>query len=266
MFAKLSDELRTKRESLGLSLDQIARKIRIDIKFLRAMEIGDFSFLPDLYIRAYLKEFAKVLNLDEKIIIQKYNLAKEGKEYAPEQETEAVAETPKIITRFADTEKGPVGNEAQLEKSVNKNKLIYGIISVIGLVILIYFIFFTGEPEKIIRETPYEEILEENKKRYEETFAENEEITSDSLVLSFTASDSCWIRVVLDEAVPKEYFLRPKQSLVIKAKESFNLVLGNYRSVLLTLNEKNLLLEDQKGSVAKITIDRNGVRPLVFKD
>ncbi|MHC1736808.1 MAG: RodZ domain-containing protein [Ignavibacteriaceae bacterium] len=266
MFANLSEELKTKRESLGLSLDQIARKIRIDIKFLRAMENGDFSFLPDLYIKAYLKEFAGALNLDEGIIIQKYNLAKEGKEYLPEMAVETVAAAPKNIARFADAEKEQVRSETLHLKTVHKNQIVFGLISVFGLIVLIYFIFFTGETEEIIRETPYEEILEENKNRYEETSQVNEEITSDSLVLSFNASDSCWIKVVLDEAVAKEYFLFPKQSLVIKAKDSFNLVLGNYRSVVLTVNEKTLKLEDQKGSVAKITIDRNGVRPLVFKD
>lgn len=69
---------------------------------------------------------------------------------------------------------------------------------------------------------------------------------------------------MLDEAIPKEYFLHPKGELTIKAATSFNMVLGNYRSVKLTLNGNPLSIENQKTNVARITIDKEGVRPLVF--
>jgi len=266
MFAKLSEELKTRRESLGIPLEQTAREIRIDIKFLRAMENGDFTYLPDLYVKAYLKEFAKVLLLDENIILQKYNLAKEGKDYSGEEIIQNPAAAAKSVPRFTGTREQPVRGGRLISKSINNNLIIFGIISFVALSAIIYFLFFNSSTDEIIREMSYEEILEENKNRMEETVMDSDPTVSDSLSLSFKTTDSCWIKVVLDEAVAKEYSLWPKQSLVIKAKESFNLVIGNYRSVVITLNEKPLELEVQKGPVARITVDRNGVRPLVFEE
>lgn len=262
MFNKLAGELKTQRESLGLTLEQIASRIRIDIKFLKAMEKGDFAFLPELYIKAYLKEFASILELDKELILKKYAAAKEGKEYTPEALTPEPEVQPEPQRSFTDTERPAAPVHGFAPKPLKSNFYIYILLSFVGVAAIVYILVTGSEPEEIIRETPYEDILEENKNRYEESFPE--EAGYDSLTLAFTASDSCWIKVVLDEAIPKEYFLHPKGELTIKAATSFNMVLGNYRSVKLTLNGNPLSIENQKTNVARITIDKEGVRPLVF--
>ena len=65
----------------SISLQQLATKTRIDIKFLEYIEDGNFSFLPELYVRAFLKEYIKFVGLDEKLIFKKYEAYKLGKEY-----------------------------------------------------------------------------------------------------------------------------------------------------------------------------------------
>src|SRR5674476_929364 len=88
MFDKLSEELKASRIHAGISLKQLAGKTRIDIKFLEYIEDGNFSFLPELYVRAFLKEYVKFVGLDEKLIFKKYEAYKLGKEYyEPPQET-----------------------------------------------------------------------------------------------------------------------------------------------------------------------------------
>ena len=88
MFDKLSEELKAARIRAGLTLQQLANKTRIDIKFLEYIEDGNFSFLPELYVKAFLKEYVKFVGLDEKIIFKKYEAYKQGKEYIePPQET-----------------------------------------------------------------------------------------------------------------------------------------------------------------------------------
>ena len=71
MFDELANELKTAREKNTMTLAQVANKSKIDIKFLEAMEQGDFAFLPDLYVRAFIKNFAKTVGLDENKILQK---------------------------------------------------------------------------------------------------------------------------------------------------------------------------------------------------
>ena len=79
MLDKYAEELRGEREKKGITLQQMAAKTRIDIKFLEAIDNGNFSFLPELYVKAFLKQYARVIGLDEQEMVQKYADAKGGK-------------------------------------------------------------------------------------------------------------------------------------------------------------------------------------------
>ncbi len=65
MLDRFAEQLRKARLKKGASLQQMAAKTRIDIKFLEAMDNGNFGFLPDLYIKAFIKQYAKAVDLDE---------------------------------------------------------------------------------------------------------------------------------------------------------------------------------------------------------
>ena len=69
MLDKFADELRQQRENSGLTLQQMATKTRIDLKFLEAIDQGNFSFLPDLYVKAFVKQYSQTIGLDENLII-----------------------------------------------------------------------------------------------------------------------------------------------------------------------------------------------------
>ena len=57
--------LRAVRESQGLELKQIARRTRINLGYLEALESDDFAALPALvYVRGFVVEIAKCLHLD----------------------------------------------------------------------------------------------------------------------------------------------------------------------------------------------------------
>jgi len=78
MFDKLAEELKEARIKNNLTLKQLAVRTRIDLKFLEAIEEGNLSFLPDLYVKAFIKEYANVVGLDPEIMLKKYEAAKEG--------------------------------------------------------------------------------------------------------------------------------------------------------------------------------------------
>ena len=48
-------DLKSKRESQDLTLEEISDFTKIDIKFLVAIECGDFSCLPSVYMRLFLR-------------------------------------------------------------------------------------------------------------------------------------------------------------------------------------------------------------------
>ena len=93
MLEKFADELKAARIKSNISLQQMSAKSRIDIKFLEALDNGNFSFLPDLYVKAFIKQYARVVGLDENETLKRYDLAKEGKLY--EKAIEPEPEQPK---------------------------------------------------------------------------------------------------------------------------------------------------------------------------
>ncbi len=81
MLDKLAEELKEARKKTGLSLLQISAKSKIDLKFLEAMEKGNFSFLPEIYVKAFIKDFSNIIDLDPVLMLKKYDAYKMGRNY-----------------------------------------------------------------------------------------------------------------------------------------------------------------------------------------
>ncbi len=61
------------RLSSGLEIGDISRMTRITTRYLKAIERGDFSALPgDIYVRGYIKEYAKCLGVPFSEAIREY--------------------------------------------------------------------------------------------------------------------------------------------------------------------------------------------------
>lgn len=65
--------LRRAREHAGLTLQQLYDRTRINPKYLQDIENGNFPNLPQTYIRAFIKDYAIEVGLDEKEVLDAYN-------------------------------------------------------------------------------------------------------------------------------------------------------------------------------------------------
>ncbi|KXT74265.1 Transcriptional regulator in cluster with unspecified monosaccharide ABC transport system [Streptococcus sp. DD10] len=64
------------RRNQGLSLEDIEQKADIQLDYLKMIEKDDFDHLPSsFYVRSFLKKYAKILDLDEEIILNAYEQA-----------------------------------------------------------------------------------------------------------------------------------------------------------------------------------------------
>ena len=174
MLKKFTEELKEQREKAGITLQNMAAKTRIDIKFLEALEDGNFNFLPEVYVKAFIKQYAKVVGLDEEETLQKYILAKEGKEEAvekvkqedtgekkedtDEQKTNSNLESNKTAKIFIDDSASKKSNEE--DKKKQKQLIIGGsVIGVVLFLLLVFFLFINGSDDIIVEEKPYEEVF-----------------------------------------------------------------------------------------------------------
>ncbi len=82
--------LREARENKGLTLEDAQSKTRINVRFLSALENGQYSALPTpVHARGFLRNYARFLGLDPQPLLDRY-LAVQGQDAAlaarPEQE------------------------------------------------------------------------------------------------------------------------------------------------------------------------------------
>ena len=283
MFTKFAEELKEARTKSQLTLQHIASKTRIDLKFLEYMEKGNFNFLPDLYIKAFIKEYARLVGLDVDITLKKYEAAKKNKNYdengnveeeikkpKPEREEPKplADEVPKPAPyEYVDnsvSKKGPTPINANAQK-IRLAVLIGGALSII---LIIYFAFFSGGSEIIVKEKPYNEVRKENTKRYVEETKKPAAVThepasvSDSLSLRVETSDTSWVKILLDGTKVIEYTFFPNSEKVLKAKNNFNLIIGNAGVMRFFLNNKPLNFAGKINQVKYIFIDSSGIKYL----
>jgi len=65
--------LKRAREAAGLSLEDLHVRTRISRKNLRLLDTGDFPSIPQTYVRAFIREYARVVGLDEDDTLAMYN-------------------------------------------------------------------------------------------------------------------------------------------------------------------------------------------------
>jgi transcriptional regulator with XRE-family HTH domain len=274
MLKKFTDELKKQREKAGITLQNVAAKTRIDIKFLEALEDGNFNFLPEIYVKAFIKQYAKVVGLDEEETLQKYILIKEGREGALEkskqdtdnQKTNSGVEINKPAKIFTDDSTSKKSNED--DKKKQKQIIIGG--SVIGaalLLLLIFFAFINGSDDIIVEEKPYDEVLQGTPNRYIEEEGnqiteENIAVNIEELTLTITnidSTDSAWVLVIVDDKSIEDFLLLPKISKTLKAKNNFNFTLGNSGVVNLNLNGNVVDFDGRRGAVRYFMLNANGL-------
>lgn len=79
MIKAFARDLKHIREEKNISLRDISIKTRLNISVLESLENADYSFQPQTYIRAFLKQYISALDLDVEEVLFDYDLARSGK-------------------------------------------------------------------------------------------------------------------------------------------------------------------------------------------
>ena len=99
-----SQELKTAREALGLSLADIFQRTRISVAYLQAIENNDFHLLPtSAYTKNFIKTYARALGIDSKPILINYEDYLNSRKGLQALLPEGVSKRKPLIRRIAST-------------------------------------------------------------------------------------------------------------------------------------------------------------------
>lgn len=295
---KFAEELRVTREAKEISILQISNRTKIDPKFLNAIENADFDILPELYVRAFIKEFAQTVDLNPKEIIQKYELAKTGEtekslntiveQISPtslsvetkETNTTELEENPKPIkikTRpikefdLTDREQNKLQEAPKNYLHSNLNIILGAAVLTLAVIIFYFALFYESSPDIIADEQ--EPNVSENTTRFEEKAPEQKTnqaslaltpVISDSLRLSVRSSELVWIKILSDGKIIQQGIVQKNTTMNFKAKKQFGISIGNAGAVKLFFNEKQVENVGRPGQIRNITITSDTIRYLTI--
>lgn len=75
----IGEYLKKERELKAITLQEIATITRICTRYLQALENDDYSSIPaDVYVRGFLRAYAKCVGLASNEIISKYEMRRRG--------------------------------------------------------------------------------------------------------------------------------------------------------------------------------------------
>ncbi len=251
------EELRAARLVQEISLEDISSATRINIKFLKAIEEGNFSLLPQTYIRAFIRAYAAQVGIDPVHAVKKY-------------EQQAI---PGASLSSFQTHISPIKVRLQKQKGASKITVLVIItfIIIIGLVFTLSVVK-NNKVEKV-EEIPFQEYYQKTETKSEtkidSLFLPETQILSgtpqttnnaklDSLILNVSATESAWISVIIDEKIKKEILLYSQKNIEYKAINQFRITVGNAGATVIKLNNYTIKPLGKRGVIIRdYIVNRN---------
>jgi cytoskeletal protein RodZ len=278
-------KLKKERLAKRVALEDIAETTRINLKFLKAIEEGNLTVLPEIYVRIFLKKYIDCLGLDVNQALAEFDRAASG--------PMAAAAEPAIA---ADPARQPVLPQSpQTEKTTDPFKRMLPFFLGIVFVFLVGY-FVVG---KLMREEPVETDVSDDTPvpaavdtvpavdsvaavvPVTPAFVTPEPVSAavpvsaqnDSFTLVVHGIEKTWFMVVRDAAdTLTKGMCQPGQNLTLRAARRVVVSLGRPRgqksAVALELEGKSLGEWGVPGtSFTRVTVTKNGVdqRSLIVK-
>lgn len=248
-MSTLSEDLRTARQQKQLTLQQVADITLVNLKFLEAIDHGDYSFMPQAYVRAFLREYAQVVGMDPKEAMERY-------------ERESAPEPPPTLTRAPEApppveipQAGPPAGSAGF--SARPAWLVTAAIALFTLVVIVLALQDRPEQDSAVQEIPFGDMVRESERRAAENIPARPEplpeelIPADSLTLLAVTLDSVWVQMTIDNQDPREYIFPPNRRATWKARNRFVVTVGNAGGIQFTLNQVSLGTLGVPGAVVR---------------
>lgn len=91
----LGEEIRKKRQEMGLSIEELSQKTMLSVAIIRDIENGNFDRYEgdETYVKMYLRKISSALNLDEEEITQSYVALTQKMKQEEEDKAKAQAES-----------------------------------------------------------------------------------------------------------------------------------------------------------------------------
>ncbi len=260
----LGEFLRQQRENKHVSVEELATRTRIAVRFIKLIEENQFDQLPNVVsAKGFLRNYARCLGLDETPILNRFSEAIQPAEAPP-------VESPKENVLSYIQRKQPDRLPFPL----------WAALSVLGVILLFLALAFlmpkhrqAAPPPPAPEEIPASDPAPSEPSPIPSPEGEatlsgppppaptpssapgpslhQQEASAAPRVLLIEAVESSWIHVTIDGTETKEALLQPNDKVRWEAKEKFLLTVGNAGGVRVSLDGQDIGPLGPSGRVVK---------------
>jgi cytoskeletal protein RodZ len=247
-MGSFGENLRRQRDMRGISLREIAEATKISARFLQALEEDRLDVLPGgLFPRAFVKQYALFLGLDSE----------------------------KTVADFLAAHGQPPPERRMAPAPERRRRVSLGHVFLAAVAVLAVALTQRrgGETERArpgptpmaVAAAPA--VLPTDRVYPSPSSAPAPATTGDSLVLTMTAQQDCWVEVRVDGATVINRVLAEGESQTLEAQGEIVLSVGNAGGLSVRVNDRPALPLGRSGEVRKnIVITRQNLPSLVERD
>ncbi len=263
----ISVVLKEARQNKGISLDEAHKATKIHHNILRSLEEGATLGLSHIYVKSYIKIYAKYLGIKQQELDKYFHpVAASTKEKKPHLDFHSKTKEIKVKSLYK------ISGLANLRFKIQPFKKIAVVCIVLLMLVFLIGLFRkpTAKDKDIvilgkvaindstsIKEAEPAKIEEPEPKETKETVPVE---ATDALRLTIFAKEDTWMQVKQDEAAVFKGILRKATSETWQAKDSIELRIADAGTVDLELNGKTLSSLGRKGqSLESVFITKDGL-------
>ena len=223
-----------------ISLDQVAEETRITVRNLEAIDREDPQGLPpEAFLKGFLRAYAKAVGADSDEAVRRYDAHR-------------------MMTR----ETEDAGRQPERARSGMRRKLVATLALLLILIAGSIFAWQWLSPPRIETAPVAADSGVVSPEPLPVDRAQNRPAPPPSLkpappvvaphILTVSATENTWLKVVTDQGIPAEYNLKAGEHLKLEARSTFNLLIGNAGGVKLNLNSKPVNVPGKRGEVVNL--------------
>ncbi len=227
---------KTKRQELGLTIEDVNRQIYVPVSYIKAVEEGDMSKFPaEVYYTGTIRRYGLLLGLNTDEIISQYKNSKI--------QAQAVAR--------------------KIENDKKEFPYIY-VVAALALLGGIGILFFGGTKKQGTEETRPAAVVTAAPATTQQVVLQQqavEEVKKSPLVLAILGTSGSWVRVYADEEKVFEGVVVGGTLKKFGAKNKFSLKIGYVPGITVTLNEKSVnLAVGARQDINEITLTKENLK------
>jgi len=261
-------KLKKLRYSKKIELKKIAEQTKININYLKNFEEGKFDFLPELYVKSFLKIYLQQLEEDVSELLTEYLSIKSDKSDKAEPQLNVTVITDQELKNI----KKPGHFRSQVSTIIEKIKpyirqmnVIWFIVGAILIFLIVYSLVKEDKNQQIISAGSTSQSFVAPVKKITDSLSSslymNKIFNKNSdLNLELKTLERTWLQISVDDSFARDHIFDSGMTYGWQAYDKFRLRIGNAAGVRLFLNGKDLGPLGESGQVIEIDLTEKGIQ------